>query len=236
MCAVQEAKAVNTFPDKAQETNSAATAGAAVYSKPVLSVYDQYVLGFSNTFVWRCPSRLILDFYNEHISGKHLDVGVGTGYFLDRCKFPTNNPVLALMDLNINSLQATARRLQRYKPSLYIANVLEPLRIEPASFDSIALNYVLHCLPGNLLSKAAAFIHLKPLLNIDGGVMFGTTILGQGVEQNLLARTLMRIYNSRGIFSNMNDNTADLESVLKDNFREYDIRVVGCAAFFIGQI
>jgi len=48
--------------------------------QPLLSGYDLWVLGFSNTFVWRCPTRLLLEFYNEHISGNHLDVGVGTGY------------------------------------------------------------------------------------------------------------------------------------------------------------
>lgn len=71
-------------PPQAKRTDETIAAGAAVYSKPFLSVYDLYVLGFSNTFVWHCPARLILDFYNEHISRKHLDVGVGTGYFLDK--------------------------------------------------------------------------------------------------------------------------------------------------------
>lgn len=66
--------------DKTHQPDAAAAAGAAVYSKPLLSGYDLWVLGFSNTFVWRCPTRLLLEFYNEHISGNHLDVGVGTGY------------------------------------------------------------------------------------------------------------------------------------------------------------
>ena len=226
---------MKTNHNQARVTNDAVAAGAAVYSKPVLSVYDLYVLGFSNTFVWQCPSRLILDFYNEHISGKHLDVGVGTGYFLDKCKFPIHNPAIALADLNPNSLQATAKRLQRYSPTTHIVNVLEPLRIDPADFDSIALNYLLHCLPGNILSKGTVFRHLKPLLNNKGGVIFGTTILGQGIKRNFLAKALMRTYNSKGIFGNTTDNAADLESVLKDNFRDYSMRVVGCVAFFVGR-
>jgi hypothetical protein len=114
--------------------------------------------------------------------------------------------------------------------------VLAPFQLEAAAFDTIALNYLLHCLPGNLLSKGAAFRHLKPLLNEDGGVIFGTTILGAGTKQNFLAKILMRAYNSKGIFSNLNDHAADLESVLKDNFRDYSILIVGCVAFFVGQI
>lgn len=222
-------------PTQEQVTDDAVAAGAAVYRKPFLSVYDLYVLGFSTTFVWQCPSRLILDFYNEHISGRHLDVGVGTGYFLDKCHFPTHHPTIVLVDLNTYSLQSTAKRLQRYSPTTHIANVLEPLRFETANFDSIALNFLLHCLPGNILSKGAVFRNLKPLLNHNGGVIFGTTILGEGIRRNFLARILMQAYNSRGIFGNTDDNAADLESVLGDNFRDYSIRVVGCVAFFVGR-
>ena len=211
-----------------------ATAGAAVYSRPLLSVYDLFVLGFSNSFVWQCPSRLILDFYNEHVSGKHLDVGVGTGYFLDKCTFPTRNPTIVLADLNPNSLYVTARRLQRYNPSIHVANVLEPLQIEPADFDSVAINYLLHCLPGTISSKGVVFQNLKPLLK-QGGVIFGTTILGKGIKRNFLAKTLMQIYNSKRIFSNFNDNAGELESILKANFRDYSIRVIGCVAFFVGR-
>lgn len=227
---------MKTTRDQEKVTDNAAAAGAAIYSKPVLSVYDLYVLGFSNAFVWQCPSRLILDFYNEHVSGKHLDVGVGTGYFLDKCKFPTPHPVIALADLNANSLQTTAKRLQRYHPTTHIANVLEPLHIEPADFDSIAINYLLHCLPGNLTDKAAVFRNLKPLLNPKRGVIFGTTILGKGTRQNLLAQTLMRVYNSKQIFGNVDDHMADLEGVLQDHFRDYTLRIVGCVAFFTGRI
>jgi hypothetical protein len=61
-----------------------ASQGAAVYSQAVLAAYDAFVVGFSNSFAWKCPSRLLVAFYNENISEEHLDVGVGTGYFLDK--------------------------------------------------------------------------------------------------------------------------------------------------------
>src|SRR5579871_5854730 len=98
-----------------------AQAGAAVYSKRILSVYDVLVLSISNTLAWRCPSARILDFYNHNISANHLDIGVGTGYFLDKCEFPSATPRLALLDLNPNSLSASARRLVRYRPEAHLA-------------------------------------------------------------------------------------------------------------------
>lgn len=215
------------------ETQTAA--GAAIYNKLVLSIYDFYVLAFSNQFAWRCPSKDILDVYNRHISNKHLDVGVGTGYFLDHCRFPSDAPKLALLDLNPNSLKVTAARLQRYKPDVYQADVLLPLPAEIKGFGSIGLNYVLHCLPGSMPSKGVAFEHLKPCLAADG-VLFGHTILGKGVEHNGLGRTLMKTYNNKGIFSNDQDSLEDLESLLKKHFRKHTLQMKGCVASFVGWV
>jgi hypothetical protein len=111
--------------------------GAAVYTPLTLAFYDLVVLGFSNSFAWQCPSRLILNFYNHHVSNKHLDIGVGTGYFLDRCRFPSDAPTIALFDLNRNCLAATARRLRRYIPSCHLGNVLRPIDIGISEFDSV---------------------------------------------------------------------------------------------------
>ena len=211
--------------------NDTADKGAAVYSKPVLSIYDLFVLGFSNSFVWKCPSRRILALYNDHVADKHLDIGVGTGYFLDRCRFPSTSPKIALLDLNPNCLQATTHRLRRYDPSCHIANVLKPFEIDESEFGSIGLNYLLHCLPGNLADKSVVFEHAKPLLR-KGGALFGATILGEDVEHNALAKRLMRIYNAKGIFGNATDRLSDLEAGLKNNFERYTVRVVGCVAMF----
>jgi len=206
--------------------------GTAVYTNLVLSVYDRFVLGFSNSLAWKCPSPLLVDFYNQNVSGNHLDVGVGTGYFLDKCKFPASNPSITLVDLNPNSLKFTGQRLRRYRPKAYIADALE-LRLE-TTFDSIALNYLLHCLPGNIRSKGAVLENLTQMLN-EGGVMFGSTILGKGVKHNLLAKCLMRCYNSTGIFDNTNDSAEDLEAVLKAHFQHYALQIIGCVAVFTGR-
>ncbi|KAH7629589.1 hypothetical protein B0T09DRAFT_159185 [Sordaria sp. MPI-SDFR-AT-0083] len=59
--------------------------GASIYSKPLmLTTYDKYVLGFSMTHLWRCPSSAVLvPFFRQNFrAGKHLDIGVGTGFFV----------------------------------------------------------------------------------------------------------------------------------------------------------
>lgn len=205
--------------------------GAAAYTPFTLALYDLAVLRLSNSLVWQCPSHVLLDFYNLHISDSHLDIGVGTGYFLDRCRFPSSAPKIALLDLNPHSLAKAAKRLRRYNPSCYIGNVLQGIEVGTSGFDSISLSYVLHCLPGNLASKSIVFSHAKSLLR-DGGVIFGSTILGEGVRHNRLARQLMKLYNAKGIFSNLSDRQSDLEAGLKAHFEEHTIHIVGCVALF----
>ena len=89
-------------------------AGQKVYTPWTLKVYDAFVLGFSNRFLWRCPTHFLESMYTRNVSGKHVDVGVGTGYFLDKVRWPVANPQILLVDLSPNSLEAAARRIARY--------------------------------------------------------------------------------------------------------------------------
>lgn len=213
------------------EHDGDARKGADAYTPFTLALYDLAVLRLSNSLVWQCPSHVLLDFYNQHISDSHLDIGVGTGYFLDKCRFPSTAAKIALFDLNPYSLAKAAKRLRRYNPSCFLGNVLQGIDIGMSGFGSISLNYLLHCLPGDLTSKSIVFSHVKSLLS-DGGVVFGSTILGEGVRHNPLAKQLMKIYNARGIFSNLSDRQSDLEAGLKGHFEEHTIHVVGCVALF----
>jgi SAM-dependent methyltransferase len=225
-------------------------AGQAVYSKGTLAVYDWVVLGISNRFIWKCPTPMLEAHYNKHLSANHLDVGVGTGYFLDRCRFATARddrsagnagsncqpptPRVALMDLNPEALAFAAQRIGRYRPETYRRNVLEPIAIEAQRFDSVGVNYLLHCLPGSIETKAVVFDHLRALMN-PGAVLFGSTLLQGGVHRSGLARRLMAVYNKKGIFANQHDDLEGLERVLRSRFRDVSIQVIGCGALFSGR-
>jgi hypothetical protein len=131
-------------------------------------------------------------------------------------------------------LERSATRIQRYNPKTVQANVLDPIELEASEFGSIGLNYLLHCLPGTLKEKAAVFDHVKSHL-APHGVVFGSTLLTEGVERSPTARTLMRIYNSKGIFSNQGDSVRDLERELTARFQHVKLEVNGCAALFTAQ-
>lgn len=210
-------------------------AGQAVYTPKMLAIYDLLVLGLSNRWIWKCPTPRLLAHYDRHVSGNHLDVGVGTGYFLDRCRFPTARPRIALMDLNRDALQFASRRIARYRPETYVRNVLETIDFDGAKFDSLSVNYLLHCLPGDMATKARAFDFLSPLMN-PGAVVFGSTLLQGGVARGFAAQRLMAFYNSKGIFSNAQDDLETLTHELEKRFDAVSVETVGCVALFSATV
>ena len=213
-----------------QQIAANVAAGQAVYSKNVLKIYDFWVLGFSNQLLWCCPTQYLRQHFSHYASTNHLDVGVGTGYYLDKC-LSAKQQRLALLDLNENSLQVAAARAARFKPELYCANVLAPLGQDIAPFNSISVNYLLHCLPGNFAEKGKMFEYLMPLLN-NGAAVFGSTILGKGIQLNYAANKLMTLYQTKGIFANQEDDLSSLEHMLKHYFTDVKIDVIGCVAIF----
>lgn len=206
-------------------------AGISLYTRPLLFVYDSLLLGCGCRFLWSCPSRDMLELYNEYISANHLDIGVGSGYFMDKCRFPSTSPRIVLMDLNPNSLRAASKRLARFNPETYRRNVLEPFDLAIPPFDSIGMMNLLHCLPGDMKTKKVAFQNSLELLN-PGGTVFGSTILYRGVRRSALATSILRITNRLGIMTNLDDEVEDLEKNLKDLFSECGVKITGCEALF----
>ena len=205
-------------------------AGQAVYSPLVLRTYDWIVLGFSNRLLWRCPTTALRRLYDRNVSDRHLDVGVGTGYFLDKAKWPVAKPAITLLDLNPNCLATASSRIRRFSPQTVLANILAPL---PAleHFRSAGLCYLLHCLPGAIPEKAVVFDHLAPLL-APGARVFGATIVQGSAPRSRAAQALMNLYNKKGIFSNAADTVEDLDAALRKQFRDVEIRILGTVALF----
>src|SRR5437660_4374205 len=125
--------------------------GQSGYTPFLLAIYDPWVLGFMARVVWRCPTPPVVERYRKHIGRRHLDVGPGTGYFLEKAAPPGTE--ITLLDANPKVLAHCSRRLAAMDPSTLEADVMKPLPID-GRFDSAALNFVLHCLPGPQSHKA----------------------------------------------------------------------------------
>jgi len=209
-------------------------AGHAFYTRRSLAVYDLAILWYFSRLAWRCPAGRLVAHYDAHVTSNHLDIGVGTGYFLDRCAFPSIPPRLALLDPNAACLEVAGSRVARYEPEIIEADVLQPIDASGPGFDSVALNYVLHCLPGDLAAKGVVLDNLRPLLH-PGAVVFGATLLHDGVPRNWLARKVMDRNNAHGIFSNAHDSLAGLHEVLDAHLTDVSVEVVGCVGIFSGH-
>ena len=100
------------------------------------------------------------------------------------------------------------------------------------TYDSVAMFYLFHCLPGSLPEKAkSVFAAVAPAL-APGGVVYGATILGKGVTHNWMGRQLMSLYNRTGIFDNYRDDREGLERCLCERFHTVDTKLVGVVLLF----
>jgi hypothetical protein len=213
----------------AKPGDAAIAAGYAVYTPATLRFYDFIVHGVSNRFAWDCPTSKLTAHYQANLSGNHLEAGVGTGLFLDRAGVQGFDR-LTLLDANAACLAVAAERLQRYRPELMQASLLDSLQID-SPYDSIGLTYVLHCLPGEMSDKLAVLDTLRPAMH-ERSVLFGATILGQDVSPNFAARRLLALYNERGVFDNRHDGMAALADGLRRRFGAVNLEQRGLVVLF----
>lgn len=182
-------------------------AARGIYNPVTLRMYDAGVLGLTNTAIWRCPTRELVDHYRQHTGARHLDIGPGTGYYLQRI----DPEVITLLDLNPSSL---ARARSRIGDHIAVDELQQSYfdPIDPGQqWDSIALNFLLHCIPDR--AKWDRLARLRENL-CPGGTIFGSTVITDPATATVLARTLEAVYQRIGVFGNAGDTTDDLAHAL----------------------
>ena len=218
--------------------DSSVVEGQAVYKPFTLAIYDLLVIWFSNSYIWRCPAKNIRQLFAENMSANHLDIGVGTGYFLRKelARTHQQDPRLGLMDLNEHSLKSAEAAIAKYTGfiELYQDNILGDVQSIAKPFDSISINYLLHCIPGTIAEKTK-----KTLINIEklaspNAKVFGSTIVAD--QPNSLAQKLMTFYQGKGIFHNQQDTEAELTKILESRLHDVSIQRIGSVVLFSGRV
>lgn len=210
---------------------------ARIYSSMVLKLYDSWVLGFSNSYVWQCRTQeALLPFFQSYFSTDHLDVGAGTGFYLTKTPMRAHQRI-TLLDLNQNSLRAARARVSRTHPKVLLQtfcdDVVNPRGVlGDRKFQSISLFYLLHCMPGSMIDKSNVVEYLKRHLR-NSGVLYGATIIGSAYPHNSLGRRLLDIYNRKGIFGNYFDTVSGLRVGLQRHFYDVEITQHGAVAMFV---
>ena len=203
--------------------------GQREYTPFFLRIYDPVILGFFTRVMWRCPSSRLVERYRRYARPLHLDIGPGTGYFLERAGLPEGSPV-TIVDPNRNVLEHVSSRLPQLDLTAVEADVLKPLPPH-GPFDSAALNGVLHCLPGPLSRKATAVANVAAVL-APTGVLFGASILGTSGRHTWLSRAALQSNNRRGVFDNLDDSEEGLAQILGQSFEHVELETIGAMAVF----
>ena len=214
------------------DRNDPAYRGQADYNGLLLRLYDPLVLGPIVRYAWRFSTAQGVEMYRQHIRPNHLDVGPGTGYFLEHAGLPAGSKV-TILDPNRNVLRHVTRRLRNLEVTAVEADVLKPLPVS-GPFDSAAMAAVLHCLPGPLERKAAAFANVASVLAPDA-TFFGASVLGRSARHTRLGRAMLTAFNRRGAFDNLDDTEEGIAEILRRAFREVSTETVGGIAFFTAR-
>jgi ubiquinone/menaquinone biosynthesis C-methylase UbiE len=145
------------------------------YTPFTLSLYKLYVIRFSLPFLWGCSAQKHLGpLLSKNFSQRHLDIGVGDGYFpiralKDACRKPESQQ-LTLVDLSEHSLADTKRRVLSHYPEVDVRCVLAdagksfPDSLRNERFDSASLFLVMHHMPGPTHLKTRAITNAKKML------------------------------------------------------------------------
>jgi SAM-dependent methyltransferase len=203
--------------------------GQRDYNGLLLNAYDPLVLGPIARFVWRCPTTRLVERYRQHIRDRHLDVGPGTGYFLEHAGLADGSRV-TILDPNRNVLGYVSRRLRALQVTAVEADVLKPLPVD-GPFDSAALHAVIHCLPGPLARKAVAVANVAAVLG-PTGVLFGASVIGTSGQHTWAARRFLGAFNRQGGFDNLGDTEDGLRDILEASFQDVELEAIGSIAVF----
>ncbi|KAL3470365.1 hypothetical protein BJX99DRAFT_239668 [Aspergillus californicus] len=209
-------------------TSAAAERGAAYYDTWKLHTYDLWVLGFINRFGWRCPTKKhLLPLFRSCVRSKHMDIGVGTGYYLKHTRFPGS---LTLCDLSQSSLRTAQSRCGCNDVQIIRCDITVELPTAE-KFESISMFYLLHCLSGPISNKTTVIERILPNLTVDG-VVAGATILGKGVKDGPVGKVWRRYVNQRGYLDNEDDDAETFIRTLQDNFQSVETEIVGAVLLF----
>jgi len=217
-----------------EKLNSWARVGQMFFSTMSHRLYDTGLYKFVTGSIWRCPTALLLDNYADNISNNHLEVGVGSGYFLRRTLCADYLDRLMLSDLNRRCLAKSSSKLAAFAPITLRHNIQRAFPDNVRGFSSVGMNYVLHCIPGRFSANQAIFQNVHAALD-KGGVFFGSTLIPGRLGDGIASWLFMRVLNGLGIFNNSNHRVAELKGALEVYFSKVEISMVGNAAVFVAQ-
>ena len=193
--------------------------------------YDKFVNEINCEKVWKCSRKHIINNYNSNINYNHLEIGPGTGMFLKKENLNVNLNKLTLVDINNKILNHSRHNLDSEHSNINslvydLFSYEIPSNIE---FNSVGINYVLHCVPGNLQTKLDKLIGN---LGNNKYNLFGASVICDPLHMNPIAEYELMFLNAVGIFYNNNDTYEELNEYLNNKNYNFSLKKQGYVAIF----
>lgn len=193
--------------------------------------YDKFVNEINCEKVWKCSKKHIINNYNSNINYNHLEIGPGTGMFLKKENLNVNLNKLTLVDINNKILKHSTHNLHSEHSDINslvydLFSYEIPSNIE---FNSVGINYVLHCVPGNLQTKLDKLIGN---LGNNKYNLFGASVICDPLHMNPIAEYELMFLNAFGIFNNNNDTYEELNEYLNNKNYNFSLKKKGYVAIF----
>ena len=197
--------------------------------------YDKIVNDINCEKVWKCSQKHIIKNYNSNITPQHIEIGPGTGYFLKKENLDVSLNKLTLIDVNSKILNYSKSNLKcDYSNIDVITHDLFTSEIpRDIPFTSVGINYVLHCVPGNLQTKLD-----KLISNLGNNTynLFGASVVCDPLHMNPIAEYELMFLNACGIFNNNNDTYEELNEYLNNRNLKFSLEKQGYVAIFSIQV
>lgn len=198
------------------------------FNRIIFKNYDLLVNNLNCKYVWKCDQKYIQNIYDKNITRNHIEIGPGTGYFLKKYKFDN----LTLIDVNQDILEESSRNLENNCKNINIINhnIFEKNnKLEIKNYNSIGINYVLHCVPNDLSYSISNMINNIPNNNLT---LFGSTVIPSEKDKFSLAQLEIYFLNKFGIFNNKSHSVNDISLYIKNNFQNYNMNKIGNSFLF----
>ena len=192
-----------------------------------LFAYDYLVNDINCNFVWKCNQHKIIEHYDSNVTNNHVEIGPGTGFFLQNRQYNTLQLIDINKDILVNAnenLKENSEKIQTYCHNIFSSS---SLHINPSR--SIGLTYVLHCVPGKIENNLNDLIQN---IQFNNYTLFGASVVNDSKETNMFAETELLWLNRLGIFNNENDTYSGLREYLEASGLEYNLRLEGYVAIF----
>lgn len=201
-------------------------------SKVTVTFYDSVIINGISKYIWKCDPVIHVQRYQKYASSTcHLDIGPGSGYYLSR----SNVKNADIVDINTSTLDRTKERVP--VGNSFLENVFERPLATKKQYNSIALNRVLHVVPGDVEHKLGNLLdNLQPNMN-DDCVLFGSTCAGVVFTErhSMPALAFMTLLSEFRIFHNDADYEENVELTLKKYFKEVDVSSHGSEIAFVAN-